>query len=137
MTAQRYTSRITPHVLATRPSPTDAFTVPRNAVWNPQDAEYYVIEDRAADDTPTKIRGIVMDKEGRIYGYRNMTSIRVNSEDRNLIGVVSVGHRKYQAVTHSEAFNVESEPGTIVRVELLLLKKLPDGGRAGVVPLPE
>ena len=115
-------NKVGKRVMSTRTSPTDPIVVPTNPVWNPTDAEYYYnVGDRKEDGTPHTLRGVVMDEQGWIYGYRNMSSIRVDSANNTLVGRVSIGHRKFRAYTKSEPFYVVHEPGTIVRVEVLVL----------------
>jgi hypothetical protein len=51
---------------------------------------------------PVSYRALAMDQHGRVFGYRTMSQVRVAGFGYDLEGRVSIGGKKYRALTSSE-----------------------------------
>lgn len=95
------------------------WTLEKNDVWNVPDAPTnevrFEIETRGPWQIVSKVRGLAMTDDGRVYGLRNLLDARQSGYDMN--GKVSIAGRKYRAFTSSKLF--QRPDGSLVDVGIL------------------
>ena len=95
-----------------------AWRIPRNDVWNPPDG---VAEVGFEHHGRSKVRGLVIDLLGRVYGPRMLQTPR--QEGYCLMGRVSVGGRSVRAFTSTRMF--ERDDRSLIDVAVLIVSPQP------------
>jgi len=98
-----------------------AWKLPANDVWNipPGSEQRFDMECVGPWQIVSKIRGLAIDLDGRVYGMRSMSRPRQSGYEME--GYVSIGSKKRSAFTSSMLF--EREDGSLVSVACLIVRR--------------
>ena len=109
------------YTTAHRDERTYAWVLPANDIWSVPEGGYdFEYEPSGAYSTYPRMRGLVMDLDGRVFGVRALTELRPDGYVSR--GRVSIGGEKYPAFTGKRMFHDPS--GTIVDVAVLLVSNI-------------